>query len=80
MTSRTEHIAKFSYNTSKAALNHLTRPLAADFGKRGVPIRVNALVPGLFPSDVVSPEFFESVKTTPVTGFVALTPAKRGGR
>ncbi|KAF9052424.1 NAD(P)-binding protein [Hymenopellis radicata] len=76
----TAAMTNFSYNTSKAALNHLTRSLAADFGKRGVPIRVNALVPGIFPSDIVSPEFLESLKTTVIPGFVALTPAKRGGR
>ncbi|KAF9052423.1 NAD(P)-binding protein [Hymenopellis radicata] len=73
-------VTSFCYNTSKAALEHQTRSLAADFGKRDVRIRVNALVPGFFLSDIISAETLESIKTTVVPGFVAVVPAKRGGR
>jgi gluconate 5-dehydrogenase len=37
-----------AYNTSKAAVLHFTRALAAEWGKYN--IRVNALCPGFFPS------------------------------
>jgi gluconate 5-dehydrogenase len=37
-----------AYNTSKAAVIHFTRALAAEWGKYG--INVNALCPGFFPS------------------------------
>jgi len=37
-----------AYNTSKAAVLHFTRALAAEWGKYG--INVNALCPGFFPS------------------------------
>lgn len=41
-----------AYNSSKAALNHLTRVLAAELGPR---VRVNALVPGLIKTEASSP-------------------------
>ena len=37
-----------AYNTSKAAIIHCTRTLAAEWGKHN--INVNALCPGFFPS------------------------------
>jgi NAD(P)-dependent dehydrogenase (short-subunit alcohol dehydrogenase family) len=39
-----------SYSTSKAALNNMTRELAIQWAQRGV--RINALAPGYFPSEV----------------------------
>jgi NAD(P)-dependent dehydrogenase (short-subunit alcohol dehydrogenase family) len=41
-------IATIAYTTSKAAVLHFTRALAAEWGKYG--INVNALCPGFFPS------------------------------
>ena len=41
---------QFSYASSKAALTHLTRMLATAFA--GVKVRVNAIAPGIFPSEV----------------------------
>ena len=41
-----------AYNSSKAALNHLTRVLAAELGPR---VRVNAVVPGLIKTEASSP-------------------------
>lgn len=57
------------YNIIKAALNHLTRCLASEWGRKG--IRVNALAPGLIKTDFSNalwsnPEFQKVVKLQPV--------------
>lgn len=46
----------YAYNASKAAANHLTLMLSHElkFGSPNVNIRVNALAPGLFPSEMTS--------------------------
>ncbi|PBK82421.1 NAD(P)-binding protein [Armillaria gallica] len=43
-----------AYNLTKAALDKLTHVLVTSFGERGIPIRVNALQPGPFASDIVA--------------------------
>ncbi|KAI5117402.1 hypothetical protein M0805_004624 [Coniferiporia weirii] len=42
----------WSYNTSKAAVNHLTSQLAVTLGRRA--ITVNAILPGVFPSKMTA--------------------------
>ncbi|PBK64153.1 NAD(P)-binding protein [Armillaria solidipes] len=64
---------------TKAALNHLTLVLATSFATRDIPIRVNAISPGVFASEISPPEFLESLKTTVMPGLVAQVPAKRHG-
>jgi len=57
------------YNVIKAALNHLTRCLASEWGHQG--IRVNALAPGLVKTDFSkalwsNPAFQEMIKSQPL--------------
>lgn len=64
-----------AYQTSKAAVINMTRNLAVSWASRGV--RVNALCPGWFPSEMTTPffglpPFFERVQ--------AMTPMGRVGR
>jgi len=47
---RGDHLPAAAYHASKAGLINLTRALAAEWGGRG--IRVNALAPGWFPTDM----------------------------
>jgi NAD(P)-dependent dehydrogenase (short-subunit alcohol dehydrogenase family) len=44
-----------AYQASKAAVINLTRNLACSWGNRGV--RVNAIAPGWFPSELTAPLF-----------------------
>ncbi|KAF7319665.1 Short-chain dehydrogenase/reductase family protein [Mycena chlorophos] len=46
----------FSYNTSKGAFVHLTRMLATEIANSGLKIRVNAIAPGVFPSEMTTKE------------------------
>lgn len=44
----------FSYNASKAAANHLTRLLASEVSNHGIKVRINAIAPGVFPSEMTT--------------------------
>ncbi len=66
-----------AYSVTKAALDKLTLVLGTSFAGRGIPIRVNALQPGAFASQIVGPEVLEAIKTD-IPG-VAATPARRFG-
>ncbi|KAK0207840.1 hypothetical protein DFS33DRAFT_1299493 [Desarmillaria ectypa] len=69
----------FAYAPTKAALNHLTLVLGNSFATRDIPIRVNAISPGPFASELTSPEFLESLKTKVMPGLVARVPVGRHG-
>jgi NAD(P)-dependent dehydrogenase (short-subunit alcohol dehydrogenase family) len=71
------HLAKamfINYGTSKGALIHMTQYMALDLLPHG--IRVNAIAPGYFPTDMTNP-FFES---EPGRREVAALPPGRLGR
>lgn len=61
-----------AYATSKAAMLHMTRALAAEWGRYG--ITVNAIAPGPFPSRM------NTTLDTVEADFVARTPTGRLGR
>ncbi|SJL03245.1 related to dehydrogenases with different specificities (related to short-chain alcohol dehydrogenases) [Armillaria ostoyae] len=68
-----------AYSVTKAALDKLTLVLGASFAGRGIPIRVNALQPGAFASQMIGPEILEIIKTKAAPGFAAPIPARRHG-
>ncbi|KAK0232644.1 short-chain dehydrogenase [Armillaria fumosa] len=72
-------MASVAYSLTKAALEKLTLVLATSFAGRGIPIRVNALQPGAFASEMVTPELLEILKTQLLPGQVALIPVRRHG-
>ena len=66
--------AFLNYGTTKGALIHMTRYMALDLLGHG--IRVNAIAPGYFPSEMTNP-FYESEAGIKE---IANLPAKRLGR
>ena len=44
----------FSYNASKGAANHLTKMLASEVSNHGMKVRINAIAPGVFPSEMTT--------------------------
>jgi NAD(P)-dependent dehydrogenase (short-subunit alcohol dehydrogenase family) len=53
----------FAYNAAKGAASHLTRLLASEVASAGHKIRVNALAPGVFPSEMTAGESDEFQKS-----------------
>jgi NAD(P)-dependent dehydrogenase (short-subunit alcohol dehydrogenase family) len=53
----------FKYNASKAASIHLTQLLAQELSRPGVRVRVNAISPGIFPSEMTAEESDETNKS-----------------
>lgn len=53
----------FSYNASKAAANHLTRMLASEISNSGFKVRINAIAPGVFPSEMTAGDSKDNQKS-----------------
>jgi len=66
--------AQASYNSSKAAVMHLTKSLACEWAARGV--RVNAIAPGYMGTDMAKP-FFEDPQYGGV--WIPMIPMNRPG-
>lgn len=65
--------AQASYGTSKAAVVHLSKTLALEWGRKG--IRVNALCPGYFVTEIN----FDYINSEQGRTYIANTPAQRTG-
>lgn len=76
---------QFAYSSSKAAFNHLTRMMATTFTE--TKIRVNAIAPGVFPSEMTAGSSNEAQKSdlghmnpgNPAGEFFALSYRRPGG-
>ncbi|KAL2157913.1 hypothetical protein VTH06DRAFT_4968 [Thermothelomyces fergusii] len=71
----------FAYNAAKGAANHLTRMLAAEVAAQGHKVRVNALAPGVFPSEMTAGESDRFQKShLDKSAYEGKVPAGRPGR
>ncbi|KAF9254461.1 NAD(P)-binding protein [Marasmius fiardii PR-910] len=78
-------MCKFAYSASKAAVDHLTVNMASEFGRNDIPIRVNAIQPGTFPSEMTTVDaeaMNRSLAEKPFCGLMNKAPevTRRGGR
>ena len=71
--------AHFSYNASKGAANQLTKLLASEIANHGMKIRVNAIAPGVFPSEMTTGASKENQKSEIPAEKYGHLPARRPG-
>jgi len=74
------YFPQFAYGATKAALEQITTSMAADLAVRKVPIRINAIQPGVFPTDMAPAELIEKYRTKAFPGFIAPVPLSRWGK
>ncbi|KAK7443200.1 hypothetical protein VKT23_015797 [Stygiomarasmius scandens] len=71
----------FNYGCTKAAIHHLTKAMATEFGLSRIPVRVNCISPGVFPSQLAGTADQVAKWITEVSpGAVNVAPALRAGR
>ena len=70
----------FAYNCSKAAANHVTKLLASEVANSGLKIRINAIAPGVFPSEMTADSSGDDQKSELPKEKYAHLPARRAGR
>jgi len=68
----------FAYNSAKAAASHLTKLFATELALKKIPIRVNAIAPGVFESEMTSERIADG-DGDKVGGGTAPVPAARSG-
>lgn len=69
----------FSYNASKAAANQLTKLLASEVTSSGLKIRINAIAPGVFPSEMTTGSSRDDQKSEMPKEKYDHIPARRPG-
>lgn len=70
----------FAYNSSKGAADHLTKLLASEVANHGVKVRINAIAPGIFPSEMTTGTSGADQKSELEKDKYAELPAQRPGK
>ncbi|KAF8964221.1 short-chain dehydrogenase [Flammula alnicola] len=68
----------FCYNSAKAAASHLTKMLDTEFALKKIPVRVNAIAPGVYASEMTMDEI-PSEAVDEIGKGVSPVPARRAG-
>ncbi|KAH8825048.1 NAD(P)-binding protein [Flagelloscypha sp. PMI_526] len=69
----------FCYNSSKSAASHITKMLSTEFALKGIPVRVNAVSPGVYESEMTTDEITPEMVDKVGKG-ISPVPARRPGR
>jgi len=69
----------FAYNSSKAAAGHLTKMLATEIALKGIPVRVNAIAPGVYSSEMTLETLTSLEDVASIAQSLIPVPAGRGG-
>jgi NAD(P)-dependent dehydrogenase (short-subunit alcohol dehydrogenase family) len=70
---------QFCYNSAKAAAGHMTKMLSTELALKGIPVRVNAIAPGVYASEMTFDTIEGKEQTDGVGQGVSSVPAERGG-
>lgn len=73
------HLAQFCYNSAKSAASHLTKMLSTEYALKGIPVRVNAIAPGVYESEMTSDVISDEAHVNRVGEGIQPVPAKRAG-
>ncbi|CAE6510466.1 unnamed protein product [Rhizoctonia solani] len=71
----------FAYNSAKAAVIHLTKMFSTELAIKGIPVRVNSISPGMFPSEMTGHQgkHLSAEKVDSIGKGITGVPMKRGG-
>ncbi|KAI5887547.1 NAD(P)-binding protein [Schizophyllum commune H4-8] len=69
----------FAYNAAKAANTHLTKMFATELARRKIPVRVNAIAPGVFESEMTRDLLQENGADNVAQGMQPVPMGRAGG-
>ena len=72
--------SQFAYNSSKAAVSHLTKMMATEFVLKKIPIRVSGIAPGVYVSEMTKARLSQGPSAISTVGLgIQPVPADRPG-
>jgi len=69
----------FCYNSAKSAASHLTKMLATELALKGIRVRVNAIAPGVYESELTSASIPSAEMVNKIGNGIQPVPAGRAG-